>query len=178
MFKLLFSRTKPDHIKNKRLRILISMGTLDKFPFKAMRKIKNAFVNPETELAVFDLQIYSNACFSDTYEVTEIMAYLMAFGQVKNVNDGWIRTHELAEKPNEPWRVFFLKDMLAIIKTLDPVIIKTEEQIVNDSKVAIDTVKELLPFLSVLTDHGFIVSSSSASNEKFKLVSFEKTQII
>ena len=152
------------------------MNKLNKYPFKSMKNIKNAFYSLGIELGISDLLNVSNACYSDTYEVTEMIAYLMAFGQIQRIDDGWVRNKELPNKPNEPWRVHFLKEILTIIKILDPVTPKNEEQIADESNVDIDTIKEFLPFLAEITDRGYIVSKPSAYHGKFILLSAEMIQ--
>lgn len=133
---------------------------LTKFPFKSMIPIieyLNSSKNESAkELSISDIMDASNACFPDTFEVVQMVAYLTAFGQVKMQDNSWSIINKQEIKVARAFRELFLTDVVKILNQLspEPQQVTVISNNVNGPKE--QEIIEYLTFLEKLTAYGFV----------------------
>ena len=137
---------------------------LTKFPFKSMIPIIDYLHSSQnestTEFSISDIQDASNACYPDTFEVIQMVAYITAFGQVKKLENGWALINKQELRRKGMFRELFLQDIVKILNQLS-----SEPQPLNVISKNIDNLKEeeifeFLEFLEKLTASGFVQKGS------------------
>lgn len=134
------------------------MSKLEFFPFKSMISIIT-YLNKNKESDIYNLMDASNACYPDTSEVVSMIAYLTAFGQIKESNDGWILTNKQEFTSKKQFRERYLQELVSILNNLtDKATTNSElEQILTPLTKA--EIEEYLQFSQKLTAHGFVKKS-------------------
>ena len=149
------------------------MSKLVKFPFKSMIPIVNFLHSQKstTESSINDIQNASNACYPDTLEVVQMLAYLTTFGQVKETAEGWI----LINKQEKPVKIMirkrFLEDIEEILNQLSSNPQKLSDLTKDIDKMKESEVEEFLRFLQTISSHGFVAKNS----EGWKLENYTST---
>ena len=136
---------------------------LRKYPFKSMIDIVDALPECPSMATIRDLQNASDACFGDTIEVVDMLAYLTSFGATLETPQGWLRTQEAKERPDTPSRMHFLLPILSVVSVLDPSIPKTVIKISEETKLNIELTGEVLGFLRRITGRGYVKTNDSSS---------------
>jgi hypothetical protein len=135
-----------------------------------MKAIVSAFSDREKPLSIRDIQKSSKACYFDTSEVTRMISYITSFGKVFTKEGKWIRVAEKEKKPSKPGRSHYLDELLKIISVLSIDSPKTEVEIVQETGLDIEKVKEVLPFLADITGRGYIIADGNRFAGTFKLL--------
>lgn len=119
---------------------------------------------------IYSIMSASNACFPDTSEVVEMLAYLTSFGQVKEIKNGWIKLNKQEYSTKKLFRERYLAESIQILSNLDDQAKNTSEieKIISDMKK--DEVEEYLKFLQKITAYGYVKKCSNG----WKLENFEQ----
>ena len=138
------------------------MSKLVKFPFKSMIPIVDFLHSQKntTESSINDIQNASNACYPDTLEVVQMLAYLTTFGQVKETAEGWI----LSNKQEKPIKIMirkrFLEDIEEILSQLSSNPQKLSDLNKDLHKIKESEVEDYLRFLQTISSYGFVAKNS------------------
>lgn len=136
------------------------MVKLDKYPFKHMIAIVNAFSSGDKAVDLTDLRQATGACYLDTKEVLLLLEYLTSFGKITQKDNKWIReTPEEVIKINKPRKYHHLNEIAGIFELLGsgP---KTLEELERETEIESKILDELLPFLSSITSAGYLSSKA------------------
>lgn len=147
---------------------------LAKFPFKSMLAIINYLhlSNDDSakKFSIDDIMDASNACYGDTFEVVQMMAYITSFGQVKMQDNSWTLTNKTDIKVVRAFRELFLQGFVKILNQLSaepqPVTVISK----NAKGLKEKEIQEYLEFLEKLTAFGYLKKVSDGWN----LQSYEK----
>ena len=131
------------------------MNPLKRYPFKSMLAIVKALSSSNEPKAVMDLMRYSRACYPDTTEVSNFLAYITSFGQVHQEHGKWSRTGEIDEKPSKPRRYHFISDIMKVIFALNEQK-KSVQEISEETGMEPQLVESYLRFLEGITKYGIV----------------------
>ncbi len=131
-----------------------------KFPFKSMipiiKYLHSNRNNPHNEFSIYDILDASNACFPDTLEVVQMLAYVTSLGQVQEHENGWTIGNKQDIPIKKMFRELYLKDILQILNTLN----QNPQPIENLTKIIQGInekeLLEYLQFLQTITAYGFV----------------------
>ena len=139
------------------------MTNLTKFPFKAMNSIIKFLHSKGSDSisGVYDIQDASGACFSDTTEILEMLAYLTAFGQVQETDEGWIilARQELPDKIL--FRERYLTEIVSVLSNLTTKPIRIDILTQNIADIDKKEISELLHFAQEISEFGYVKKMSN-----------------
>ena len=138
-----------------------------KFPFKSMLRIVDFLMLEKKEIPISKIQSISNACFSDTYEVTEMISFLTSFGLIKKTEKGWKRTHVQEFAGQKSFRMHYLETCVNIIfhLTSEPILINN---LSKELQIGTNDLEKYLQFLEHLTSNGFVQKTEKG----WKMINF------
>lgn len=146
-------------------------GNQSKFPFKYFLSIINALENG-TALSTWQIAKSIGSCISDASEVTRMLHYLTHYGRiVSNPKEGkWkiIRNKLVSDSPSKNFRVKYIKQYIALIEglTSEP---QSLEELGERLSLELDEIRQILPYLSLITEKGYIQLEGSGARQQWNL---------
>jgi hypothetical protein len=142
-----------------------------KFPFKYFLSIIST-LEDENALPAWEIAKSIGSCISDASEVTRMLHYLTHYGRiVSNPEENkWkiIKNELTSDRPSNNFRVEYIKQLIALIEglTTEP---QSLEELSEKLSLELDKIRNLLPYLSLITKKGYIQLEGSGPRQKWSL---------
>lgn len=127
----------------------------------------------EREDSLTSLQIARaiGVCVPDVAEATRILHYITYFGKIESNPEGnWriIKKEEDSDPPPKKFRVKYIQNLMKIIDVLNEGT-QSAEELAQRTSQEIDSVQEILSFLSLTTGKGYIHLQGSGHPQQWSL---------
>lgn len=143
-----------------------------KFPFKYFLPIIEA-LKKDNALSAWQIAKSIGSCISDASEVTRMLHYLTHYGKIISEQEDWriIRKEKKNGSPTKDFRVKYIKKYITLIEALTSELQNVEE-LGRITSLDLNEIKEILTFLHLVTEKGYVDLQGSGPRQQWKLTSW------
>jgi len=143
-----------------------------KFPFKYFLAIIDA-LEKNNALSAWQISKSIGSCISDASEVTRMLYYLTHYGKITSEQEKWriIKKDKKTDSPTKDFRVKYIQNYITLIEALTNEL-QSVEKLASRTSLELNEIKEILTYLRLLTEKGFVGLQGSGPRQQWRLNSW------